>query len=103
METPSPLLAFYCNFPLSNKKDQYMSHLIHPRRILLSLATDMVARLDEAAQALNLCRSDVIRRSLARDMEYVMGHEVPNALRLRQEDAGAYQHWCKGKFRWVMK
>ena len=75
-----------------------MSHLIHPRRILLSLATDMVATLDEAAQALNLCRSDVIRRSLARDLEYVTSHEVPNALRLRQEASGAYRHWRKGKF-----
>lgn len=80
-----------------------MAHLIHPRRILLWLAADMVTKLDEAAQALNLCRSDVIRRSLARDLEYVLGHEVPNALRLKQEAAGEYRHWRKNKFRTVLK
>jgi hypothetical protein len=43
-----------------------------------------VAMLDEAAKALGMCRSDVIRRSPARDLGHVMSHEVPSMQRFEK-------------------
>ena len=45
----------------------------------------MVNMLDEAAKALGMCRSDVIRRLLARDLGHVMSHEVPSMQRFDEE------------------
>ena len=71
----------------------------HSRKILLSLSIETVARLDEAAKVLGMCRSDVIRRSLTRDLNYVMEHEVPNMQRFHQETAAAHGGWLTSK-RW---
>ena len=59
----------------------------YSRKLLLSLTDETVAALDEAANALGMCRSDVIRRSLTRDLKYVMSYEVPDMLRFHQETA----------------
>ena len=72
---------------------------VYTRRILLSLTAETVAALDEAANALGLCRSDVIRRSLARDLSYVMRYEVPNMQRFHQETAAAHSSWISNKHR----
>jgi hypothetical protein len=53
-----------------------MSDYTH--KVLLSLTPETVATLDTAAKVLGMCRSDVIRRSLARDLSYVLSHEFPN-------------------------
>ena len=68
-----------------------------PRRILLSLNPSMVSQLDQAAHALNLCRSDIIRRSLARDLEFVLTHEVARAQQHQQGTASSYQEWLNTK------
>ena len=47
-----------------------------------------------------MCRSDVIRRSLARDLGYVMSHEVPNMQRFHQETEVAHGSWLSAK-RWL--
>ena len=52
-----------------------------------------------AAQTLGMCRSDVIRRSLSRDLEYVMSHEVPNMQRFHKETKAAHGSWLLSK-RW---
>ncbi len=72
----------------------------YPRKILLSLTHETVVMLDEAAKALGMCRSDVIRRSLARDLGYVMSHEVPNMKRFQQETTSAHASWLSAK-RWL--
>lgn len=72
----------------------------YSRKILLSLSHDTVAMLDEAAKALGMCRSDVIRRSLVRDLSYVMSHEVPNMRRFHQETTAAHSTWLSAK-RWL--
>ena len=73
---------------------------VYTRKLLLGLTAETVAVLDEAANALGLCRSDVIRRSLARDLSYVMSYEVPNMLRFHQETAVAHSSWISSK-RWI--
>lgn len=70
------------------------------RKILLSLSPETVTMLDQAAKTLGMCRSDVIRRSLSRDLQYVMSHEVPSMQRFHQETAKAHDHWLLGK-RWL--
>ena len=70
------------------------------RKILLSLTPNTVALLDEAAKALGMCRSDVIRRSLTRDLGYVMSHEVPNMQRFHREITAAHTNWLSTK-RWL--
>ena len=71
----------------------------YSRKILLSLTHETVSLLDEAARALGMCRSDIIRRSLARDLGYVMSHEVPNMQRFHRETATAHGNWLNSK-RW---
>jgi hypothetical protein len=72
----------------------------YTRKILLSLAPETVSMLDTAAQALGMCRSDVIRRSLVRDLGYVMSHEVPNMQRFHQETKAAHGSWFLSR-RWL--
>jgi hypothetical protein len=72
----------------------------YTRKILLSLTHDTVAMLDEAARVLGMCRSDIIRRSLARDLGYVMSHEVPSRQRFHQETTAAHGSWLNSK-RWL--
>ena len=62
----------------------------YTRKLLLSFTDETVAALDEAAKALGMCRSDVIRRSLIRDLRYVMSYEVPDMQRFHQETAAAH-------------
>jgi hypothetical protein len=63
------------------------------------LTRETVAMLDEAAKALGMCRSDVIRRSLTRDLGYVMSREVPTMQRFHQETSAAHVSWLNSK-RW---
>ena len=69
----------------------------YSRKILLSLTNETVHMLDEAAETLGMCRSDIIRRSLARDLRYVMSHEVPNMQRFHNETAAAHTRWFSAK------
>ena len=64
----------------------------YTRKILLSLTHDTVAMLDEAARVLGMCGSDIIRRSLARDLGFVMSHEVPSMQR-----TAAHSSWLSRK------
>jgi hypothetical protein len=72
----------------------------YPRKILLSVTQETLALLDEAAEALGMSRSDVIRRSLARDLKYVMSCEAPNMQRFNQETTIAHKSWLTSK-RWL--
>ena len=72
----------------------------YTRKLLLSFTDETVAALDEAANALGMCRSDVIRRSLTRDLRYVMSHEVPRMQRFHHETSAAHDSWLMNK-RWL--
>jgi len=65
--------------------------------VLIQFPRALLKALDEASIALDMCRSDIIRRSLARDLEYVMSHEVPSALKHKQEAADRYPEWFHKK------
>ena len=65
------------------------------KAILIHLPESMVEQLDEAAQALNMARTDVIRRSLGRDIDYIVRYEVQSALQHRQERERRYVEWVQ--------
>jgi hypothetical protein len=57
----------------------------------------MVEILDQAASAFGMCRSDVIRRSLARDLAYVISQELPSMQRFHQQTSTAHRNWLTSK------
>ncbi len=69
------------------------------RKILLSLPQTVVDQLDEAAKVFSMCRLDVIRRSLARDLDFVLNHEIPKLRRWNEEIASDYSGWVTGSLR----
>jgi metal-responsive CopG/Arc/MetJ family transcriptional regulator len=65
------------------------------KAILINLPESLVQQLDEAAQALNMARTDVIRRSLKRDVDYMVRYEIQTALQERQERERCYVDWVQ--------
>jgi hypothetical protein len=52
-----------------------------------------VEQLDEAAAVLNMTRVDVIRRSLMRDLQYVVSEELKRTLRHKANQQARYLKW----------
>jgi metal-responsive CopG/Arc/MetJ family transcriptional regulator len=76
-----------------NQKEQSMDN---KRAVLINLPESLVQQLDEAAQALNMARTDVIRRSLKRDIDYIVRYEIQTALQERLERERRYMERVKG-------
>ena len=55
----------------------------------------MVDLLDQAASAFGMCRTDVIRRSLSRDLAFVTSHEIPQTYKRVAAGQSAYARWIK--------
>lgn len=62
--------------------------------ILINIPTRLLTQLDKAAKRLDLSRSELIRRSLSRDLKFVIKHEVAEAYKARAKAAAIY----KGEF-----
>ena len=75
------------------------SAISYPARkpILLNLPLSLVEQLDTAAGVLNFTRTDLIRRSLSRDLRFVFLHEVPRARQFKEETATRYAAWLAGR------
>jgi len=54
----------------------------------------MVDELDRIAEVFNMTRVDVIRRSLMRDLEYVVSHELKRTLEHQQNQQKRYRQWA---------
>jgi hypothetical protein len=65
--------------------------------LLIYLPCSLVDKLNEAALAFNLPRTHVIRRSLARDMNYMVQNELEQARQLRQDQEAHYANWARAK------
>ena len=66
-----------------------------PTAILLRLTPPLLAKLDEAAAALNMTRTDIIRRSLMRDMQFVVSFEMERAAMSVLDVATAHAKWVE--------
>ena len=61
--------------------------------ILINLDLQLVKSLDDAAHRLGMNRTDIIRKCLSRDIQYVLQIEVPKSTKLKQELSDQYPGW----------
>lgn len=71
---------------------------MNTKPILLRLPSPLVDRLDEAREALHFSRTELIVRSIRRDLDYIVDHEVEKARSFRQGLDSAYKNWATGLF-----
>ena len=67
----------------------------HSRAILLNVPIDLLNRLSEAAIAMEISRSELIRHVLKRDVEFVLRQEVPSKLPEKERTIVEYGRWLK--------
>lgn len=63
--------------------------------VLINIPTRLLQQLDKAAKGLDLSRSELIRRSLCRDIKFVMKHEVAEASKAKAKTAAIYTSWTQ--------
>lgn len=63
--------------------------------ILINIPTGLLQQLDEAANCLDLSRSELVRRSLSRDLRFVVKHEVEEASRAKAKTSALYINWTQ--------
>ena len=66
-----------------------------PKSILLNVPLRLFQRLNEASAAMAISRSELIRRSLSRDLEFVLDYEVALIARFRADAGRDYALWAK--------
>jgi hypothetical protein len=65
----------------------------HLKPILVSLPISVIQELNDASRTLNCSRSHLIRKSLKRDLRFVVEHEVAEATELQQKASDGYERW----------
>ena len=63
--------------------------------ILLNIPLDMLGQLDCAAKVLGITRSDLIRKSLARDLAFVLDEELALAQKREEQVMRDYKKWAE--------
>ena len=75
-----------------------MSRMRSPfKSILLNLPVDMANRLDEAASVLRMSRSDLIRRAVTRDLQFIVLHELERTLEHQRQTEKVYGIWSSSE------
>ena len=65
------------------------------KSILLNVPLKLFQRLNEASAAMAISCSELIRRSLSRDLEFVLKYEIALIARARGEASRDYALWAK--------
>jgi metal-responsive CopG/Arc/MetJ family transcriptional regulator len=65
------------------------------KAILINVPVDLLQRLNEASAALTLSRSELIRRALTRDIEFVFEHEIPGVSKAKEANTAEYGKWVR--------
>ena len=65
------------------------------RAILLNVPMELLTRLNEASTAMDVSRSEFIRRALTRDVEFVLEHEVLLVSRAKEQTTLDFTQWLK--------
>ena len=63
--------------------------------ILINVPTKLLEQLDKAAGRLDLSRSELVRRSLHRDLKFVVKHEVAEVTKAKGKTAARYAEWVQ--------
>jgi hypothetical protein len=67
------------------------------RPIQLNLPLDVLEQLTRAAQVMGMTRADLIRRSICRDLQFVLESEVTLAEAAKEKRDAVYKHWQQVK------
>lgn len=65
------------------------------RAILINVPIGLLKRLTEAATAMEVSRSELVRRMLKRDVEYILRQEVPALLAMKEQTTQDYSRWMR--------
>ena len=63
------------------------------KAILLNVPVDLLKRLNEAATAMEISRSELIRRALKRDVEFMLRQEVPELSKAKEKKLLDFTRW----------
>ncbi len=63
--------------------------------VLINIPTVLLKQLDKAAERLELSRSELVRRSLYRDLKFVVKHEVAEITKAKGKTAARYAEWVQ--------
>ena len=63
--------------------------------ILINIPIELLHELDRAAERLELSRSELVRRSLHRDLKFVVKHEVAEVTKAKGKTAARYAEWVQ--------
>ena len=63
--------------------------------ILLNVPLGLLQRLNEASAAMSLNRSALIRRSLSRDLDFILRYEISRRAKGNEATARDYGRWVK--------
>ena len=61
--------------------------------ILINMPLYLLESLDNAAAQMNLCRSEMLRRCLRRDLTFIANRELPHLNEAKQSTIRDYAHW----------
>ncbi len=61
--------------------------------ILINIPLELLHKLDDAATQLSLCRSELIRRSLKRDLTFVADRQLQRFNEASQSTMHDYAYW----------
>lgn len=61
--------------------------------ILINMPLDLLDQLDAAARQLDLCRSEMLRRCLQRDLTFIADRQLPRFDEARQGTTEDYAQW----------
>ena len=67
----------------------------HHKPVLINIPIGLLQELDEAAERLDLSRSELVRRSLHRDIKFVLKHEVADASKSKAKTNALYASWTQ--------
>lgn len=94
-----------CNSPTGYKYGQH-SHVVGlialensnapntSKAVLLHLSPSLLNSLDQAAEALGMTRSAVIRRSLSRDLQFILNQEAVRTAAFNRAKDEDYAQWA---------
>jgi metal-responsive CopG/Arc/MetJ family transcriptional regulator len=67
---------------------------MHPYKpILINMPLKLLEKLDNAAEHLSLCRSELLRRCVQRDLSFIADHELLHFDNATETTAEKYQQW----------
>jgi hypothetical protein len=88
---------YHARRTLQHQEKDESTHMALPkqqsRAILLHLPIQLLHDFDRVATAFGLSRSETIRRSLTRDVAYIIESELPKAMEEKQRRLVGHRSW----------